>query len=66
MSDDNRLTECLLTIYEDKFHQLKRMFFYVNNEVIGLHRESIGTIKLDPELQPGEYRALTSDEIASI
>jgi len=66
MSDDDRLTECLLTIYEGKFHQVKRMFFYVNNEVIGLHRESIGTIKLDPELQPGEYRALTSDEIASI
>jgi 16S rRNA pseudouridine516 synthase len=34
--------------------------------VVGLHRESIGKIELDAELALGEWRYLTSEEIASI
>jgi len=33
---------------------------------VALHRESIGSIQLDPALAPGEYRALTADEIKSV
>jgi 16S rRNA pseudouridine516 synthase len=33
---------------------------------VGLHRERIGAIELDPELAPGEYRPLTEEEIASV
>lgn len=57
-------TEVRLTISEGRYHQVKRMFAAVGNHVVGLHRERIGAIELDVE--PGEYRPLTEDEIASV
>jgi 16S rRNA pseudouridine516 synthase len=53
-----------LTISEGKYHQVKRMFGAVGNAVIKLHRERIGALVLDPQLPPGEYRALSADEVA--
>lgn len=55
-----------LTISEGRYHQVKRMFGAMGNKVDCLHRERIGDIYLDGSLQPGEYRHLTSDEIASV
>ncbi|MEH6579281.1 MAG: pseudouridine synthase [Amphritea sp.] len=55
-----------LTIYEGRYHQVKRMFGHLDNEVVGLHRESMGEISLDRTLMPGEYRPLTEEEIRSI
>lgn len=55
-----------LTITEGKFHQVKRMFHAVANEVEELHRERIGEIVLDEDLMPGEYRELTPQEVASV
>lgn len=55
-----------LTISEGRYHQVKRMFAAVGNHVVALHRERIGEIRLDEELEPGEYRALTAEEIASV
>ena len=57
-------TEVLLTIVEGKYHQVKRMFAVVGNKVIGLHREQVGSITLDKNLKPGEWRYLTEEEIA--
>jgi 16S rRNA pseudouridine516 synthase len=54
----------LLSIHEGKYHQVKRMFAAVGNKVVALHREQIGTIRLDESLAPAQYRALTADEIA--
>ena len=62
LSDD----ECVLTITEGKFHQVKRMFKAVGNEVVYLKRLSIGPLKLDETLKPGEYRELTSDEVENL
>lgn len=42
------------------------MFAAVGNRVIELHRERIGDITLDDDLAPGEYRPLTTEEIASV
>jgi len=56
----------LLTIREGRYHQVKRMLAACGNKVLGLHREQIGEIQLDAALAPGEYRALTEDEVASI
>ena len=58
--------EVLLTIQEGKYHQVKRMFASQGNHVVGLHRESIGAIELDPSLALGEWRYLTPAEVASI
>lgn len=55
-----------LTIHEGKFHQVKKMFHAVGCEVTYLKRMSMGSLKLDESLKPGEYRALTSDEIKAL
>lgn len=52
-----------LSIVEGRYHQVKRMFGYFDNRVVRLHRESIGPLMLDSRLAPGEYRALTFEEI---
>jgi 16S rRNA pseudouridine516 synthase len=54
--------ECLLTIFEGKHHQVKRMFARFGVKVTALHREAIGGIELDPALASGEWRELTSRE----
>ncbi|MEE4243907.1 MAG: pseudouridine synthase, partial [Kangiellaceae bacterium] len=55
-----------LTITEGRYHQVKRMFGAIENKVESLHRERIGSVVLTDELMPGEYRALSESEIASI
>lgn len=59
-------TEVLLTITEGKYHQVKRMFAAIGNKVVGLHREQVGGIALDPDLGVGEWRYLTQDEIGLV
>jgi 16S rRNA pseudouridine516 synthase len=56
----------LLTLHEGRYHQVKRMFGHFQNKVIGLHRERMGTLQLDRNLAPGQYRALSPDEIAQV
>jgi len=51
-----------ITIYEGKFHQVKRMFRTVGKEVIYLKRISMGELMLDEVLEPGEYRELNKKE----
>ncbi|WP_248917159.1 pseudouridine synthase [Pseudomonas entomophila] len=58
--------EARLAIVEGRYHQVKRMFGYFQNKVVGLHRERMGTIALDPGLAPGEFRALTAEETNSV
>lgn len=55
-----------LTLFEGRYHQVKRMFGHFRNRVVALHRERMGEIVLDPQLAPGQYRALTAAEIASV
>ena len=55
--------EAEIIIREGKFHQIKRMFHAVGNEVIFLKRLSMGSLVLDENLLPGEYRLLTPEEI---
>ncbi|PFG22752.1 16S rRNA pseudouridine516 synthase [Pseudomonas lurida] len=55
-----------LSIIEGRYHQVKRMFGHFDNKVIGLHRERMGSLVLDAALAPGQYRALTDDEIGQV
>ena len=59
-------TTAHLTIYEGRYHQIKRMFGFFNNEVINLHRLSMGQIVLDEDLKLGEFRFLDATEVAAI
>ncbi len=51
---------------EGRYHQVKRMFAACNNKVLALHRQQIGSIVMDAELQAGQYRELTELEVASV
>lgn len=59
----NVISKIQVTIYEGKFHQIKRMFEAVGKPVLELKRLAMGALRLDETLQPGEYRPLTMDEI---
>jgi 16S rRNA pseudouridine516 synthase len=64
LSDD--ISEVELTLQEGRFHQVKRMFEAVGKEVIYLKRMSMGSLVLDADLKPGEYRELTEQELTSL
>jgi len=57
---------CFITLYEGKYHQVKRMMASQGKHVRELSRLSIGNLKLDENLEPGEYKKLTSIEINTI
>lgn len=51
-----------LEIVEGRYHQVRRMFAAAGNHVTSLHRSRMGTLELG-ELQPGEFRILSPEEI---
>lgn len=52
----------IVTVYEGKYHQVKRMFAARGKNVTALHRFSTGALVLDGALKPGEYREMSVDE----
>jgi 16S rRNA pseudouridine516 synthase len=53
---------CKVTLHQGKYHQVKRMFEYFGYKVIELHREKFAFLTLG-DLQEGEYRELTDEEV---
>lgn len=58
--------EMRLTIREGKYHQVKRMMEAVGCQVTYLKRLSMGSLKLDENLKPGQYRPLTTQELEEL
>ena len=56
--------QCLVTIHEGKYHQVKRMLASRGAPVTYLKRISMGPLKLDTTLPPGAFRPLTQGELA--
>ena len=54
---------CNITLNEGKFHEVRRIFRALGNEVKELERISIGNLQLPKELKPGKWRELTDTEI---
>ena len=52
-----------LTIYEGKYHQVKRMFVAVGNKIVYLKRISMGSLKLDDSLELGDYKELSESDL---
>lgn len=52
-----------IRVTEGKYHQVKRMFAARGKQVVYLKRMAIGGLALDPDLQPGEWRELTEEEV---
>ena len=57
---------CHVVLKEGKYHEVKRMFEAIGNEVVYLKRIRMKDLCLDPKLAPGEYRELTDEELASL
>ncbi len=53
---------CLVTLREGKFHQVKRMLAHCGKPVLELKRLSMGPLKLDEQLKPGDWRSLSDEE----
>ncbi|MCL4491566.1 MAG: rRNA pseudouridine synthase [Nitrospirae bacterium] len=62
-SENNSWIE--ITIYEGRKRQIRRMLEKVGHDVIKLKRLSINGLKLG-DLKPGEFRALTQDELEAV
>ena len=55
-----------VTLEEGRYHQIKRMFGRLRNQVMALHRLSIGNLSLDAELLPGQSRELTEQDVRNL
>jgi 16S rRNA pseudouridine516 synthase len=55
-----------ITLHEGKYHQIKLMMEARHNQITALERITFGPLILDEELAPGEFRLLTSAEIAAL
>jgi 16S rRNA pseudouridine516 synthase len=49
--------KAILTLYEGRYHQVRRMLKHFNYQVLALHRSRIGDFELG-DLKPGEFCAL--------
>lgn len=63
LSVDEEYSEIEVEIFEGKFHQVKKMFLAVNKEVVYLKRIQMKDLVLDKNLELGEYRRLTDEEL---
>lgn len=65
ITDDTLVSEVEITIQEGKFHQIKKMVKALpgGKEILYLRRITMGALRLDPDLAPGEFRKLRQDEI---
>ena len=59
-------SECLVTLREGKYHQVKRMLAARGKPVLALHRLSMGPLTLDGTLEPGKWRFLTAQEVEAL
>ncbi len=64
--DEKGRSVIYLTLHEGRFHQVKRMLEAVGNKVEYLKRVRMGAVILDSNLDFGEYRRLTLEEIESL
>lgn len=65
ITDDTLVSEVEITIQEGKFHQIKKMVKALpgGKEILYLRRITMGVLRLDPALAPGEFRKLRQEEI---
>lgn len=65
ITEDSLVSEVEITIQEGKFHQIKKMVKALpgGKEILYLRRITMGALRLDPHLAPGEFRKLSEDEI---
>lgn len=63
---DGRKDFIEIKLHEGKFHQIKRMLKFVDNEVLDLKRTKLGKLTIDNALNEGKYRLLSPNEVQLI
>ena len=63
MKDD---TKGYIELTEGKYHEIKRMLGAVSNKITFLERVNFGPLELDTNLQRGQWRELTEQEIKDL
>ena len=58
--------ECIVTVMEGKYHQVRRMLASRGTPVIELRRLSIGELELGDELGPGGWRELDKNDLCKV
>lgn len=59
-------SECLATLREGKYHQVKRMLAGLGKPVVYLERVQMGGLPLDRNLPRGAFRFLTEEEVEGL
>ena len=59
---------CKITLYEGRYHQLRRMFASIGYTVINIHRIGIGNLSLDSLglTKEGEWKLLTIENLSNL
>ena len=67
-AENKKLTETsgMIILHEGKFHEIKRIFLSLGNEVVSLKRIRMKNLVLDESLAEGMYRPLTEEEIKGL
>ena len=55
-----------VVLKEGRYHQIKRMFARLSNEVVSLERTAMGNLTLDTALKRGDAREMTAEEITQV
>ncbi|MEE4361564.1 MAG: 16S rRNA pseudouridine(516) synthase [Pseudomonadales bacterium] len=58
--------EAEVTLVEGRYHQIRRMFAQVGNQVRDIHRFAVGPLRLEPGLASGASRELSTAEVAAL
>jgi len=64
--ESGEISKIEVTIFEGKYHQVKRMFKAVSKKVVFLKRIAMGGLILDENLKIGEYKELTSEDVKKV
>ena len=60
----SEVSKVYVYIREGKYHQIKRMFESVGKKVVYLKRLAMGSLTLDENLKPGQWRELSEEELS--
>ena len=55
-----------VTLTEGRYHQVRRMFAAVGNQVTALHRDRVGGLALPDDLPAGDFRIMNEQDIAAV
>lgn len=66
LDKETATVNCVITVTEGKFHEVRRIFSALGNKVLKLKRIQMGALELGTELPEGSWRYLTEQELSRL